>query len=217
MEEFPGIRYGRICARSQGRVGRDETLSRFCHVSGLASCPETWKTISLNPSVSGGVATQKMTTKHFSGWWFQPSWKILAKMGIFPKKGWTLKIFELPPASFHGCLWNTKNECTKDVVFSWGEFQSRFWGFFWDAFPQKNSITTPPICGHHSCSEWIVWTLTPSMSCEWKIHWSLKFKEYQDNFQFGFCLKPKVLRFVQKTSKKNIIQFCTPFTKDPNP
>ena len=30
----------------------------------------------------------------FSSWWFQPIWKILVKMGIFPRSGWKSKIFE---------------------------------------------------------------------------------------------------------------------------
>ena len=30
----------------------------------------------------------------FSGWWFQPIWKKLVKMGIFQKLGWNQKIFE---------------------------------------------------------------------------------------------------------------------------
>ena len=29
----------------------------------------------------------------FSGWWFQPHWKILVKMGIFPKQGWKKNIW----------------------------------------------------------------------------------------------------------------------------
>ena len=29
-----------------------------------------------------------------TSWWFQPIWKILVKLGIFPRKGWKLKIFE---------------------------------------------------------------------------------------------------------------------------
>ena len=37
------------------------------------------------------------TSKHISNqpsWWFQPLWKILVKMGIFPNRPWTQKIFE---------------------------------------------------------------------------------------------------------------------------
>ncbi len=29
-----------------------------------------------------------------TGWWFQPIWKILVKIGIFPKSGWKYKMFE---------------------------------------------------------------------------------------------------------------------------
>ena len=28
---------------------------------------------------------------HTASWWFQPNWKILVKMGIFPKQGWKYK------------------------------------------------------------------------------------------------------------------------------
>ena len=30
----------------------------------------------------------------YSSWWFQPLWKILVKMGIFPRYGWKQKMFE---------------------------------------------------------------------------------------------------------------------------
>ena len=39
-------------------------------------------------------AVSEKLMKHDSGWWLQPLWKILVKMGIFPKKGWKQKIFE---------------------------------------------------------------------------------------------------------------------------
>ena len=32
-----------------------------------------------------------------TGWWFQPIWKILVKLEIFPKEGWKEKIFETTP------------------------------------------------------------------------------------------------------------------------
>ena len=32
------------------------------------------------------------------GWWFQPSWKIWVKMGMFPKWGWKLKKMKPPPS-----------------------------------------------------------------------------------------------------------------------
>ena len=34
-----------------------------------------------------------------SGWWFQPIWKIVVKLEIFPFSGWKKQIFELSPPS----------------------------------------------------------------------------------------------------------------------
>ena len=38
--------------------------------------------------------SQQKNTKYLTGWLFQPIWRILVEMGIFPRYGWKYKIFE---------------------------------------------------------------------------------------------------------------------------
>ena len=40
-------------------------------------------------SIFRATKTKTSISSHGTGWWFQPLWKILVKMGIFPKYGWT--------------------------------------------------------------------------------------------------------------------------------
>ena len=52
---------------------------------------------SVNPISFGGcgpIWKCHLRVSGFSCWWFQPLWKILVQIGIFPKQGWKYKICE---------------------------------------------------------------------------------------------------------------------------
>ena len=46
-----------------------------------------WEEIAVS-SQEGKYVSHENSPYHFSGWWFQPVWKILVKLEIFPNLGW---------------------------------------------------------------------------------------------------------------------------------
>ena len=46
---------------------------------------------------SGGTYHNALIKFKITSWWFQPLWKVLVKMGIFPKSGWTYIFFHHHP------------------------------------------------------------------------------------------------------------------------
>ena len=79
-------------------------LPSFCQLRGDI----VWRVVAISPSimekitcflrffVTSGWKYPEPTYK--TGWWFQPIWKILVKMGIFPKEGWKKKCLKPPPS-----------------------------------------------------------------------------------------------------------------------
>ena len=66
-----------------------------------ATCPQptSWKFSS---------QIDQDSEKMLAGWWFQPSWKILAKMGIFPNRDENSKCSK-PPASWYLLIYPPRN------------------------------------------------------------------------------------------------------------
>ena len=57
------------------------------HEAGLVQLNEAFG--EKNRPSSGPIKAKQRFIKTESSWWFQPIWKILVKMEIFPKEGWT--------------------------------------------------------------------------------------------------------------------------------
>ena len=66
-----------------------------------------------------GKVNPQILTRLYTSWWFQRSWKILVKLGIFPKKGWKWKY-----------IWNHHPGIVMCHVL-WKSSPSQVWIFFW--------------------------------------------------------------------------------------
>ena len=85
------------------------TLQKGCFIRDLWKGVFNWSLFGLSISVASGrscpctfISLIMFFFQCETGWWFQPTWKILVKLNYFPRKGWNKKCLKPPPRKFSG-------------------------------------------------------------------------------------------------------------------
>ena len=79
------------------------------------------------PAKLGSLASIKTIS---SSWWFQPIWKILVKMGIFPNRDDNKKYLK-PPPSYHQYHHHRRQQKNNFLTSVWDLFGMVTWPFQW--------------------------------------------------------------------------------------
>ena len=85
------------------------TLQKGCFIRDLWKGVFSWSLFGLSISVTWKsrcpftfISLIMFFFQCETGWWFQPTWKILVKLDYFPREGWNKKCLKPPPRKFSG-------------------------------------------------------------------------------------------------------------------